>query len=366
MARPMSRWLRAFLVISLASCPAGAAPRTIYVDDNAPHDSSPGDCLRGDPMEDGSPGHPFDTIREAVDAAGWGDAVIVSPGTYVEDVRLLGKPLELRGVSPQDRSVTSETIIIGTVTFAECENAGASLHGLTIRGVSGNAAVRSVTSSPRITDCILAHSGIGLVIDCTDGAPTFSRCMVELGPTDVRQDIIRCADSMATFTDCLVAFDKHCDRRFRGQTYNLAGTPRSGPDTTVRFDPGMINGAVYVVEGGREIPTRMAAVDMMRGAGKNHTVPPVPQLPPWNAPSLLHPTAWDSTRPYIAPHLVGTPWSHPIWPAWQSPGCARPGTRGPLSQPASLHPSVSDPSLPYIAPHLLNRGAAAGFQPNRR
>ena len=37
----------------------------IYVDDNAPNDPEPWNPDISDPDEDGSPGHPFDTIQEA-------------------------------------------------------------------------------------------------------------------------------------------------------------------------------------------------------------------------------------------------------------------------------------------------------------
>lgn len=59
---------------------AEASPQTIYVDvDNF-----------GDPDEDGSLDHPFDTIQEAVDVACFGDTVVVASGVYCEEV-VLGK-----------------------------------------------------------------------------------------------------------------------------------------------------------------------------------------------------------------------------------------------------------------------------------
>ena len=54
----------------------------IFVDDNAPDDPGPGNPLISDPMEDGSPEHPFDSIKKAIDYAVYKDTVIVLPGEY--------------------------------------------------------------------------------------------------------------------------------------------------------------------------------------------------------------------------------------------------------------------------------------------
>lgn len=61
-------------------------PRTWFVDDDAPGDAAPDDPNAGDPLEDGSPAHPFDRIQEALDLAQPQDEVIVLPGHYLEDL----------------------------------------------------------------------------------------------------------------------------------------------------------------------------------------------------------------------------------------------------------------------------------------
>ena len=42
----------------------------------------------------------FATIQEAIDVASHGDEIIVSTGTYVENIDLLGKNLTLRSTNP--------------------------------------------------------------------------------------------------------------------------------------------------------------------------------------------------------------------------------------------------------------------------
>ena len=73
------------------------------------------------------------TIQQAIDASAAGDTVLVSPGTYVENLTFRGKPI--RVVSEQGPAVT---IIDGNragsvVTFASGENRNAVLEGFTVR-----------------------------------------------------------------------------------------------------------------------------------------------------------------------------------------------------------------------------------------
>jgi len=54
----------------------------LFVDDDAPGDPAPGDALVSDPLEDGSPQHPFDGISEAIAVAVDGDVVTILDGVY--------------------------------------------------------------------------------------------------------------------------------------------------------------------------------------------------------------------------------------------------------------------------------------------
>lgn len=71
----------------------------LYVDDDAPNDPWANNPEVSDLDEDGSPEHPYDTIQEAIDAAEYGDTVLVYPGLYQEEINFLGKAITVQGVA---------------------------------------------------------------------------------------------------------------------------------------------------------------------------------------------------------------------------------------------------------------------------
>ena len=97
------------------------------------------------------------TIQEAVNAAQNSDEIIVSPGTYLENVNIGGKNIILRSTAPTNQTIVQNTIIDGNhtnsvVIFSGTENETCILSGFTIRngrassggGIYGNGTLATI------------------------------------------------------------------------------------------------------------------------------------------------------------------------------------------------------------------------------
>ncbi len=94
------------------------------------------------------PSGQYSTIQSAINAAADGDVVIVSPGTYYENINFHGKAITVRSVNPDDPNVVAATVIdgshpanpnIGSVAiFASGEDNNSILSGFTVTGGTGS------------------------------------------------------------------------------------------------------------------------------------------------------------------------------------------------------------------------------------
>lgn len=104
----------------------------------------------------------FPTIQFAINAAQTSDVIVVSPGTYFENVHFLGKAITVTGTDPLNYDVVGDTRILGAngtavVMFNGSEDKETILDGLTIVGGLGS----------------LGHG-----INCSGASPTILRCQV--------------------------------------------------------------------------------------------------------------------------------------------------------------------------------------------
>jgi len=94
------------------------------------------------------PSEQYSTIQSAIDDANDGDAVVVSDGTYQENIDFLGRAITVRSADPNDPNVVAGTIIDGNapadsnfgsvVTFNSGEDTNSVLSGFTITGGTGS------------------------------------------------------------------------------------------------------------------------------------------------------------------------------------------------------------------------------------
>jgi len=142
---------------------------------------------QGDPGEDGSFAHPFDTIKEGIDAAGDGDTVLVAEGTYLginnRDLDFNGKPMVLRAMNgPTDTTINCEGLGRG-FDFHLGEGPTTVVEGFTITNGQADygGAIRCRQSSPQIRNCIITGNTAteqGGGIYCYLSMPTFVDCNI--------------------------------------------------------------------------------------------------------------------------------------------------------------------------------------------
>jgi len=168
---------------------AGTAEILYYVDDDASSDPGWGDADLSDPWENGSSEHPYDCIQEAIAVAADGASIIVRPGTYCENIDLLGKRIQLLGIDANDPGGASYPVIDGAgagpvVTFTAGEDPNCLLMGFVITGGHGTpaGAIYCNASSPTIMNCLIAgNRATGLnaaAVYCTDSNAVFVNCTI--------------------------------------------------------------------------------------------------------------------------------------------------------------------------------------------
>ncbi|NQV32782.1 MAG: right-handed parallel beta-helix repeat-containing protein [Phycisphaeraceae bacterium] len=126
----------------------------------------------------------YGSVQSAIDACTEGDTVVVSPGTYVENIRFKGIDITLTSTNPNDPKVVAATILNGenglvtgrsqheepcsTVVFEKGETTQTLITGFTIMGGQGlfqasngffwGAGIFCMESSPTIQGNVIRHN----------------------------------------------------------------------------------------------------------------------------------------------------------------------------------------------------------------
>lgn len=162
------------------------SPRAVlHVDATAFGLSGPGD-------PDGTAERPFGRIQEAIVAATEGASIIVEPGTYRENIDLVGKNIRVIGMDPNHP---------GRGTWPVIEAAGG---GPVVR-FTGGLDSRCVLTGFVITAGIGTPAG---AILCEGAGPTMTHCLIVGNRSlDPNGAIVYCHDSQAVLINCTIADD---------------------------------------------------------------------------------------------------------------------------------------------------------------
>ena len=162
---------------------------TLYVDDDSPNDPGPGDAAVSDLLENGTRTRPFDSIQEAIEVAAQGASIIVRPGTYRENISLMGKCIDVIGIDPNDPNSVGYPVIDGmdngpVVSFTHGEDPNCMLAGFILSGGQGQpaSAVVCTNSSPTIANCLIVGNRVakteGAVVHCHNSQTVFRNCTI--------------------------------------------------------------------------------------------------------------------------------------------------------------------------------------------
>jgi hypothetical protein len=128
------------------------------------------------------PAH-YQTIQQAISAAATGDVILVSPGTYFENIDYQGKAITVLGKKGAGKTVIDGGGLRPVVSFTSGEGLNSSLQGFTIRNglgigdgvvVAAGGGIRIIRASPRVSNCVISRNqgGDGVGIYILDGSPT--------------------------------------------------------------------------------------------------------------------------------------------------------------------------------------------------
>ena len=153
------------------------------------------------------------TIQAGIDVSEVGDIVLVSPGTYYENIDFTGKNITVASLflNTQDVGYIEETVINGSglgsvVTFQNYENQTAVLCGFTITNgdASEGGGINCIGADPQITDCLILGNetslkGGGINFDGSEA--TVENVQISDNDGGFEGGGISCYESNITLTD---------------------------------------------------------------------------------------------------------------------------------------------------------------------
>jgi GH35 family endo-1,4-beta-xylanase len=131
------------------------------------------------PVKNINNGKEYIFIQDAITDADPCNIIIVSPGTYYENINFIGKHLTLSSSDPNNPEIVASTIIKGSnkaVVFSNNEDANSIITGLTI--TDANTGIYCEGTSPTISKCrIIENKQFGILLESTS-CPNISYCEI--------------------------------------------------------------------------------------------------------------------------------------------------------------------------------------------
>jgi parallel beta-helix repeat protein len=124
----------------------------------------------------------YTSIQLAIEGATLRDKVLVSDGTYVENINFKGKNITIQSENGPEKTIIQANLSNSVITFNFSEHNAAILKGFTIKsGISANGGGIYISgASPVISECIISNNNAdnkGGGVYCENALPKFVNCI---------------------------------------------------------------------------------------------------------------------------------------------------------------------------------------------
>lgn len=164
----------------------------------------------------------YATIQAAVDAAQYGETVLIAPGTYLERVSVTGKKVTLRGAAGTRAHIVGDGKSGPIVQSSGIGATGSAFEHLNISGGRGNDGCGLLIDHADVVvrDCVFAENAGGGVVNLGSSSSFFG-CAFEKNGALVAGGGIRNEGGSPTIADCMVR--GNTAGTFGGGVYSRAG-----------------------------------------------------------------------------------------------------------------------------------------------